>query len=297
MKFKMCDQDFVFLSYDEPNADDNYKDLLTKVPTAKRVHGVTGFDSAHKACADVAETENFITVDGDTVIDTAFLTVEIDTDELGATADHVFSWSGKIDINGLIYGNGSLKLWPKSFVKEMRTHENADPDNTRALIDFCYDAKYFQFNNNYSTSVISATPYQAWRAAFREGVKMHLKRGERTTNTAIWYRDNFVRLLIWGSVGRDYNNGVWSMLGARDASLLMRTGWDFTLSRDYEFLNEYWEKNFARMSLFDVDNALNYLKTRIEQTGLKFCDLSSEQSEFFKQTYTHPTRVWKEYKY
>ena len=45
---KVLDCDIVFLSYDEPNAEKNYADLLTKVPYAKRVHGVEGSDAAHK---------------------------------------------------------------------------------------------------------------------------------------------------------------------------------------------------------------------------------------------------------
>jgi len=48
-KIKVIDQDIVFLSYDEPNAEKNYADLLKKVPWAKRVHGVKGSDAAHKA--------------------------------------------------------------------------------------------------------------------------------------------------------------------------------------------------------------------------------------------------------
>ena len=33
---KIIDQDIIFLSYDEPNAEKNYSDLLRKVPWAKR---------------------------------------------------------------------------------------------------------------------------------------------------------------------------------------------------------------------------------------------------------------------
>ena len=33
---------------------------------------------------------------------------------------------GNIDINGLKYGNGSLKMWTKDFVANMKTHENTD---------------------------------------------------------------------------------------------------------------------------------------------------------------------------
>jgi hypothetical protein len=55
-KIKVIEQDIIFLSYDEPNAEKNYADLLTKVPWAKRVHGVKGSDAAHKACAAKCET-------------------------------------------------------------------------------------------------------------------------------------------------------------------------------------------------------------------------------------------------
>ncbi len=50
-KIKVIDQDIVFLSYDEPNAEKNYADLCSKLPWAKRVHGVHGSDEALKACA------------------------------------------------------------------------------------------------------------------------------------------------------------------------------------------------------------------------------------------------------
>ena len=106
-KIKVGDCDIVFLSYDEPNAEKNYADLLTKVPYAKRIHGVDGSDAAHKACADISETKHFVTVDGDTVIDPDFLNVVLDLDQLGVDDDYQFSWCGNIDINGLKYGNGS----------------------------------------------------------------------------------------------------------------------------------------------------------------------------------------------
>ena len=79
---KIIDQDIIFLSYDEPNAEKNYADLCSKAPWAKRVHGVEGSDAAHKACADLSETENFITIDGDTIIDPKFLQVELDLEKL-----------------------------------------------------------------------------------------------------------------------------------------------------------------------------------------------------------------------
>ena len=79
-KIKIIEQDIIFLSYDEPNAEKNYADLLAKVPWAKRVHGVKGSDAAHKACAKLSETEYFVTVDADNIVDPKFLEVEIDGD-------------------------------------------------------------------------------------------------------------------------------------------------------------------------------------------------------------------------
>ena len=35
-KFKVLDYDVVYLSYDEPNAEENYSDLLTKIPLIKK---------------------------------------------------------------------------------------------------------------------------------------------------------------------------------------------------------------------------------------------------------------------
>ena len=63
MSFKIADIDFIFLSFDEPNAEKNFADLKRKVPWAKRVHGVYGFDAAHKACAELSDTKHFVTVD------------------------------------------------------------------------------------------------------------------------------------------------------------------------------------------------------------------------------------------
>ena len=118
---KIAELDIIFLSYDEPNAEKNYADLLTKVPWAKRVHGVEGSDAAHKACAELSETDRFITVDGDNTIRQDFIDQVLDFDEHTDLENSVISWCGKNTINGLMYGNGGLKCWPKEFVLNMKT--------------------------------------------------------------------------------------------------------------------------------------------------------------------------------
>ena len=121
MKIPITEIDIIFISYDEPNANANFADLQSKCPWAKRSHGVFGSDAAHKAAAKLSETDRFVGVDADNIVDPNFFGVEIDTDKI--EDDWVLSWSGRNDINGLVYGNGGLKCWPKHVVEKMRTHE------------------------------------------------------------------------------------------------------------------------------------------------------------------------------
>ena len=217
-KFKPIDYDIIYLSYDEPNAEKNYADLCKIVPWAKRVHGVDGSDAAHKACARLSETDRFITVDGDNRIREDFLNQVIDFDEHEDLTSTVISWCGRNEINGLMYGNGGLKCWPKDYVLNMRTHENADPSNAHAQVDFCWDAKYIQMNSCYSDVYNNETAGQAWRAGFREGVKLATDRGVRIT------KDEFINnhwrclhwLYIWTMIGADVENGLWAIYGARE---------------------------------------------------------------------------------
>ena len=283
---KIIDQDIIFLSYDEPNAEKNYADLCSKVPWAKRVHGVEGSDAAHKACAAISETENFVTIDGDTIIDPKFLQVKLDLDELGATPEYQFSWAGKIDVNGLKYGNGSIKMWTRDFVNNMKTHENTDgSDETN--IEFCYFDNYLQLNENYSTSIISSSAQQAWRAGFREGVKMSLNRGKVVDDLkSIWWQ-NYNRLLIWTMIGADVENGLWAILGARSGLFMnMCTDWDHVQVRDFNYLNDLWETSFAAIEDIEYEIGTYGIKL-IDKLSIPIAEapLDAQQSKFFKSIY------------
>ena len=290
---KIIEQDIIFLSYDEPNAEKNYADLCGKVPWAKRVHGVKGSDAAHKACAALSETEYFVTVDADNIIDPKFLEVEIDIEKLKLTPNHVFSWCGKVHVNGLMYGNGGLKLWTRKFVNEMKTHENSNPEYTKGLVEFCFDDKYYQFNENYSESFTNATPFQAWRAGFREGVKMSLDQGAKVKDLkTIWWQ-NYDRLLIWSNVGADVENGEWSMYGAREGAYLTNcTDWDYANVRDFEWLTNEWETKYSKITPEMLPYEIMGLgETLLYECGLEMADLSKDGSKFFKAVYNNSPRI------
>jgi hypothetical protein len=292
--FKVLDCDIIYLSYDEPNAEKNYADLCNKVPWAKRVHGVKGSDAAHKACANLSETDRFITVDGDNIIDPEFLNQEINFDQHVELKNSVISWCGKNIINGLTYGNGGLKCWPKEYVLNMKTHENADPDNLHAQVDFCWNLQYVQMNSTYSTIHNNATPKQAWRAGFREGVKLALDRGLRLSledfHTLHWRCLHL--LYVWSTVGADVDNGLWAIYGTREGLFkTMCTDWDYVNVRDFDWLNNHWDqKDLNQEALFEEIKKLGSDLSQKLNIDIPTNPFDAEQSKFFKTVYQPPVR-------
>lgn len=287
MKLKIAELDIIYLSYDEPNADKNYADLLTKVPWAKRVHGIKGSDAAHKACAELSETDRFVTVDGDNTIRQEFINQVLDFDEHTDLTNSVISWCGKNTINGLMYGNGGLKCWPKEHVLSMKTHENADPNNPHAQVDFCWDTNYIQQNSCYSDVHNNETPHQAWRAGFREGVKLALDRGVKISKEQFkaGHVKNLNMLYIWMMIGSDITNGYWAILGAREGLYnTMLSDWNYTNVRDFEHLDELWAGRDEMPEDVLHSEIFNYGTELINQLDLPIAvqPLNEEQSLFFK---------------
>jgi hypothetical protein len=296
-KFKVTDCDIVYLSYDEPNAEKNYADLLTKVPWAKRVHGVDGSDSAHKACARLSETERVIVVDGDNTIRPEFLKQEINFKDEVDLDKSVISWGARNTINGLIYGNGGIKCWPTQLVLDMKTHENAESENAKTQVDFCWDINYIQIDSCMSDVHNNATPQQAWRAGFREGVKMGLLEGSKAdpnnfSKQVHW--KNFHRLLVWMHVGLDVKNGDWAIYGARQGCYMTNcTDWDYLNVRDFKWLNNYWEEHDSqtteKMLPYEIMGIGETLK---HELNINIADpFTDEQSILFKALYTNPPRM------
>lgn len=289
-RFNLSEFDVVYISYDEPNAEKNYADLLTKIPWALRVHGVKGSDSAHKAAARLCSTDRFITIDGDNIINPAVLnqTVELDTEQESST---VFSWPSKNIINGLQYGNGGIKCWPRQLVLDMQTHENADSSNLNSQIDFCWENNWVLLDACYATIENNASPLQAWRGGFREGVKLSLNNGIRVSSLTELHPINLTRLQVWLTLGRDVPNGIWAILGARQGSYLTTcTDWDFKQVRDFDYLNSYWKDNNEHLTEDQAVEECNRIGKLLDSLLGKIEVFSPEQSEFFKVSKINPKR-------
>lgn len=293
-QFKLVDYDVVFLSFDEPNAETNYQHLLKKIPWAKRVHGVKGSDTAHKECAKLSSTDRLIIVDGDNFVWGDFLNQIIELDESVDESTVVFSWPSKNSINGLLYGNGGIKCWPKKVILEMKTHENAEVNNLKTQIDFCWEIKYVPIDRCYSNTVNNSSPLQAFRAGFREGVKMALDKGYKTQKLSLIEKGNQNRLKIWLTVGADIEYGLYGILGAWHGLYnLFCKNFDYTLVRDFNFLNEYFEKNISRLSELNILDSINRIKESLLETNNCFeiiNPFSKDQSKFFKSIYQNPYR-------
>ena len=64
----IADLDVIYLSYDEPQKEEFWLKIKNMVPWAVRIDSVKGSDAAHKAAAALSETERFITVDADNIV-------------------------------------------------------------------------------------------------------------------------------------------------------------------------------------------------------------------------------------
>jgi len=240
---RIDDLDIIFISYDEPLKDQFWHKLVSIAPLAKRVDGVLGFDAAHKAAAEMSETDRFITVDGDTLVGDDFLkmTLRYNEEEYGG---HVFAWASENSVNGLVYGNGSLKCWPKEQTLDMQTHETTDDE--QASIEFCWSIPYMSMEDCYSVTYPAATPYHGFRAGFREGVKMALHGGKIVPPDEMFdtiWRGNAQNMKVWMSIGADVENGLWAIYGARLGLKMLSAGeLDLPMVADYSWFPELWSK-------------------------------------------------------
>ena len=280
----IADLDCIYLSYDEPNKEEHWVKIKNMVPWARRIDGIKGSDAAHKAAAAASDTERFILIDGDNIPDAAFFNQTL-TFTTPDWEQAVFRWRARNHINGLMYGNGGLSSWTREFVNNMRTHEATD-GRVETEVEFCFDPLYWPMYDCYSTTYPNGSPFQAWRAGFREGVKMCLNKGAKPTVAEFQgrvHQRNLDHLTIWHNVGVDVENGHWAMAGARQGTYMtMLTNWDHRQVQDFDELAKLWDtvKDSHPRVL-----AGRTAEDLFDQLNLPMANLESEQSKFFKQHY------------
>ena len=194
--------DIVFISYQEPNADDNWKALKSRFPMAKRIHGVKGIHQAHIAAAKKCFTKMFWIVDGDAMIMDDF---NFDYEVPSHQQDHVHVWRSKNPVNDLVYGYGGIKLFPRRMTIHMDTSK---PDMTTSIT-----GKFKAMPQLSNVTAFNTGPFETWKSAFRECCKLSSKIIDRQKN-----EETENRLHIWQTVGKDRPYGEFALRGAQAGS-------------------------------------------------------------------------------
>ena len=286
----IADLDVIYLSYDEPAKEEFWLKIKNMVPWAKRVDSVKGSDAAHKAAGEASDTERFILIDGDNMPEESFFNMQLDfTDKDPIYKIAQYRWRAINAINGLRYGNGGMSSWTKTYVANMNTHEHSG-GNDKTTVDFCLDSSdniYWAMHDCYSTTYPNYSAFQAWRAGFREGVKMSLNRGTKPSveefKETVSSR-NLNNLTIWHNVGMDADNGAWAIYGSRLGTYMtMITDWDYTQVQSFDHLIQLWED--CCQQLDPIKHGVEKGEILKDKLGLPMCTLNSEQSVFFKRHY------------
>jgi hypothetical protein len=167
----------------------------------------------------------------------------------------------------------------------MKTHENTD-GRDETVVEFCFDPMYWSMHDCYSTTHPNGSPKHAWRAGFREGVKMCLDKGRRPSLSEFKdrvHRRNLDHLTVWHNAGADVQQGAWAIAGARMGTYkTMLTDWDYREVQWFDALDAIWEDNKGRDPAEIIQAYQDALYTQLD---LPMCMLNHQQSKFFKHHY------------
>ena len=218
-----------FISYNEPNAEENWNRLKSKFPTARRIDKVEGIREAHMAAAKKSWTNLFYVVDGDAEIVENFL-FDYCPDEYNKESVHV--WYSVNPVNDLKYGYGGIKLLPK---KSVLTMDFSKPDMTTSLSENLVVIPEVSNITKFNTD-----PFNSWKSAFRECVKLSSRVIDRNYD-----EETETRLETWCTKGHDRAFGKLVIEGAIEG-------------------RKYGEDNLGNLVELSKINDFRWLKDRFE---------------------------------
>jgi hypothetical protein len=217
--------DINFISCGELNSEKNYQHLRSRFPIVKRIRNIAGIHNAHIAAAQQSFTSMIWIVDADAVIDDNF-----NFDFLTDKDDTVYVWHSKNPINDLEYGYGGVKLFPRKMLLNVDT---TTLDMTTSI------SKYFSVIPIVSNiTEFNTDPFNTWKSAFRECVKLASKSINRQLD-----EESEFRLKVWCEKGSDRNYGNYSILGANQAKKFVEDNPNDLLNiNNFEWLKEQFKK-------------------------------------------------------
>ena len=224
--------DVVFISYDEPDAEQNWNILAQRCARAKRVHGVAGMETALEAAADLSSTPWYYAVFAKTRLHEQFDFSYV-PDFMQQPKNYIFDCINTV--NGLQYGHMGVVMYNCQGIRELNQAKNFGLDYT---LSFAHESVpivscYGNFNQ---------TPYHTWRTAFRECAKLAYFESQSSTV------DGEYRLNTWLSRAQG-DHADWCLKGARDGVEFFKAS-DRALptlkqSFRWEWLREYFVSRYG----------------------------------------------------
>lgn len=215
--------DIVFIDNGEPDADFHYEHL-PHVSVTNKIHrssGVTGRVAAYHAAARLSTTPWFFAVFAKLKVDQAF-DWSWQPDYWQQPKHYIFH--AKNPCNGLVYGHQAMIAYNKNLVL----------NNPGLGLDFTLDSAHEVVPVMSGTAHYNATPWVAWRTAFREVLKLRASLPDV---------ENEYRINRWCANG-DAKNSQWSSRGAQDAlDYYDEVGGDFdSIKKSYDWA---WLASYA----------------------------------------------------
>ena len=115
--------------------------------------------------------------------------------------DHVHVWRSQNPVNGLIYGYGGVKLFPRKLTINM--------DLSKADMTTSISPYFIAVEEVANITAFNTDEFSTWRSAFRECCKLASKTIDRQKN-----EETENRLHVWQTVEEDQPFGKYALAGA-----------------------------------------------------------------------------------
>lgn len=199
---------------------------------AKRVHGVLGVQQAHEKAAQISETDFFFIVDGDNRVKEDFA-FETPVEKLDFNTLYVWRcYNPAIDLS---YGYGAIKLYNKSLVANRRQIL----DQNRLDLATSVADNYHIVHKVASETWFFTSPFEAWRGAFRETVKLTSQVLRNSQD-----QESQMRLEAWCKRPNKKPMGEWIVRGAEQGREFATDNREqIHLINDFAWLHRYFNGN------------------------------------------------------
>jgi len=218
--------DIIFISNNEPNADENWEILRSRFILAKRINDVKGIHNAHILAAKSSFTKMFWVVDGDARVLEEFK-FDYVVPEYDLDCVHIFH--SRNPINDLVYGYGAVKLLPRRLT--------LDVDTTSLDMTLSINNKIKVIEQVSNITNFNVDEFSTWRSAFREAVKLTINVTNNKDNG-----ESLERLSVWCSMGKGRPYGSYAVKGALAGKAYALANIENTdklkLINDFEWLKE-----------------------------------------------------------